>query len=657
VCGEAAFDNEYGRATVGHTIGAGSVGVTGPTRASFATNVGAIDVSDSAGRGDPETDSGRRLAFKRWPGRALSLLRHEWTVAAISSVLLAAVMTWPTLRDPTRTLPKDLQDPPLEAWMMAWSGHAVKTDPTALWHSNTFFPEPYTYAFTDTLFGYFPAGMIGTGQSAAILRYNIVFVFAFALAFFGAYALVRQLGAARSGAAIAGLTFAFAPWRWAQANHLHILSTGGIALALAMLARGHGWSLRRGYRPAATRPGWVVAGWLVAAWQVTLGFGIGLPFAYVLAAIAVVAAAGWVWSSRRDDAGTGEQGSTSRGGLRSWLRRRPLFPRRLLYANLAGMAAFVATMLFMAYPYFAVVANHPQARRGLREIRLYSTPIWGFVTAPAESLTYGAHDSAARAGLFAPAETAVLGGYTLYTLAAVGLFISIWSLRWRLVLVGGVLLTGMLAMGSAGPFRGQIGYVALYRLLPGWDALRTPNRLVLWTTLLMGILAAGAVCGLTTRLRRYATGRAGRQRRAVGLIRLAFLVPALLIVIEGRPALAHPSVPAMPSALRTAQAPMMVLPSDRVYDARTMLGSVDRFPQMVNGYSGFIPRSQDEMRVAAMHFPDAASIALLRHFGVKTVVVLKHEVVGTPYEHAATADVAGLGITRNEEPDAVVYSL
>ena len=71
----------------------------------------------------------------------------------------------------------------------------------------------------------------------------------FALAFVGAYALVRQLGAGRIGAAVAGAAFAYAPWRLAQAGHLQVLSTGGIALALAMLARGHGWSLRHGYRP------------------------------------------------------------------------------------------------------------------------------------------------------------------------------------------------------------------------------------------------------------------------------------------------------------------------------------------------------------------------------------------------------------------------
>ena len=192
------------------------------------------------------------------------------------------VLTWPTLRDPASTIPQDTGDPTLQAWQVAWGGHALLTNPFQVWHSNTFYPEPYTYAYSDTLLGYAPFGMIGDGPVAAVVRYNLLYVLTHALALFGAYALARQVGAGRAGAAVAGVSFAYAPWKLAQAGHLHVLSIGGIALALAMLARGHGWSLRHGHRPDRGRPGWVVAGWAVAAWQVTLGFGIGLPFAYAL---------------------------------------------------------------------------------------------------------------------------------------------------------------------------------------------------------------------------------------------------------------------------------------------------------------------------------------------------------------------------------------
>jgi hypothetical protein len=621
--------------------------MSGETRGAFATEMGAVELDERIHRSVPPT---RTPAA--WRRRVASVLRHEWTVASACAVLLAAVMTWPTLRNPTRTLPKDLKDPALDAWQMAWSGHALRTDPTALWHSNVFYPERYSFAFSDTLLGYAPAGLIGTGDAAAILRYNLVYVFAFALAFLGAYALIRQLGAGRAGAALGAAAYAFAPWRWAQANHLHVLSSGGIVLALAMLARGHGWSLRDGYRPDSVCPGWALAGWLVAAWQITLGFGIGLPFAYMLAVFGMIATVRWARSSRAD-------GRSDEGGLRGWLASRLPVRFRLLRADLVGVAAFVATTAFMAYPYFQVIALHPQARRQLNEVALYSTPWWGFFTAPAESLTWGAYDSFIRAGLRTPAETAVLGGYLLYVLAGLGLFVSVWSVRWRLALAGGAITTAFLAMGVAAPLRGWTGYVLLYWALPGWDALRTPGRLVLWTTLLLGVLAAGAVCAGAERLRRYAAARDTDRHTArhKWVVRLALIVPLSLVLIEGRPALAYPQVPSRPAAVHAAQAPLLVLPSDVTLDQTTMLSAVDRFPAMVNGYSGFIPQSQSAVRSAAEHFPDQASVELLRHMGVKTVIVLKREVVGTPYETAARRDIADLHISRDENADTVVYRL
>ena len=562
----------------------------------------------------PPTSRRRRLA-----ARIARALRGERTLVGAGALVLAATMTWPTLRRPTTTIPMDTGDPTMQAWQLAWSGHVLTHDPSSLWQSNTFYPERYSFAFTDTLLGYFPAGMVGTGPVAALLRYNIMYVLVFALAFVGAYALVRQLGSGWIGATVAGAAFAYAPWRLAQAGHLQVLSTGGIALALAMLARGHGWSLRHGYRPDRARPGWALAAWLVAAWQLSLGFGIGVPFAYALGLVCVAACAGWLW-------------------------RRPRLPLRLLLADAAGLAVFAAVAGFMAHPYLRVVQQFPYVRRSWQDVAVASPPLRGFFTSPGLSVVWGAAHADARAALGYRGEVSLLPGFALYALAAVGLVLSIWTLRQRLLLAGGAAASVLLGMGTEGPAGGRYTYGLLYRALPGFDAIRTPGRLVVWTTLLLAVLAAGATAAIARR---------GRHKAVRGL---AVLLP-LLVLAEGLNRTPHPVVPPPPAALATAPAPLLVLPTGATADGVAMLWATDRFPLMVNGSAAFTPARQAAIRQAARRFPDADSVAVLRAIGVRSVVVSRGGVAGTPYEPALRARIDGLPVGRRDTPDAVVYTL
>jgi hypothetical protein len=171
---------------------------------------------------------------------------------------VSLVLNRGALADPAHTLPQDIWDPSLVSYLIAWDGHALLHDPTNLWQLNAFYPSPYGLAYTDSLLGYAPFAFFGTGPELAVLRYNVLFILAEALVMVGAYALTRQLGAGRLGGAVAAVAVAVAPWRLAQAGHLQILSTGGMTLALAMLARGHGvrwrrdeWPRSESHRPKA----------------------------------------------------------------------------------------------------------------------------------------------------------------------------------------------------------------------------------------------------------------------------------------------------------------------------------------------------------------------------------------------------------------------
>ncbi|MFI5836601.1 hypothetical protein ACIA5A_23270 [Micromonospora sp. NPDC051300] len=592
-----------------------------------------MNVRSAGARPAAESASPDQIPDERPPGGRGRRIPREWVLAIVGSVLLAVALTWPTLRHPATTIPGDLGDPTLQAWQVAWSGHALLSNPLGLWDSNTFYPEKYTYAYSDTLLGYASAGMLGSGFEAAVVRYNVLYVLLHALACLGAYALARQLGANRWGGAVAGVAWAFAPWRLAHSGHLNILSSGGIALALAMLARGHGWSLRHGYRPERRRPGWALAGWLVAAWQVSLGFGIGLPLVYFLLAAVLVAAGcyGWSWWRRRE---------------------RPPFGRRLLLADLAGGVAFGAVTVLLGLVYLRVVDLNPQAQRTLDWTKMFSPPLMGFLTAPGDSWVWGERHAAAREQLSWPPEMALLPGMTLIGLAAAGLFVSAYPLRRRLALGLGVLGTVLLGLGATFGGDGDPGYLTLSRLLPGWDALRTPGRMMHWTSLLLALLAAGLVTALAE-----SSGRATNRRRTRILATLVLLVPLALVTVEGVNRTPHPTVPPPPAALRSAPDPILVLPAGGVGDLTYMLWTTDGFPRVTNGLGGFEPASQAQTRVAVASFPDPGSVAYLRGIGVRSVVAVPSRAAGTPWEGIEARPVDGLGITREDRDGVLVYRL
>ncbi len=570
--------------------------------------------------------------------------RREWILLVLGGLVLAVVLTWPTLRDPRHTVPGDIGDPALFAWQIAWGGHALLHSPLHLWDSNTFYPDPHSLAFTDTVVGYAPFGMIGSGMDAAILRYNILYVLLHALAFIGAYALTRQLGAHPLGATVAGVAWAFAPWRLAHAGHLNVISTGGIALSLAMIARGHGWSLRAGHRPERHSPWWALAGWLVAAWQITLGLAIGLVFAYVMVAVCLVVAAcfGWSW----------------------WRRGRPPFGRRLLAADLIGGVCFAAATGFMGLAFARVVQLNPQADRGLGWTEMYS-PAWrGLLIAPESSWLWGTRHAGARSHLPWPPEMTLLPGIALIGLATMGTFISIFRVHHRILLTLGTLAAVLLTLGATLPWHGDPGYLTLSKHLPGWSALRTPGRITVWTTLLLAILAAGAVSAFVAGARAMApwpeagTARSGLLARGKFVaLRLALLIPLVLVVVEGINRTPHPEVLRYPAAMSAAQEPTLVLPSIGSLEMSIMLWSTNGFPRVPNGLVSFVPAGQERIRSASMTFPDPASIAALRAAGIRSVVVLPDSLGGTSWEAVPGRPIDGLGITREEIDGAILYRL
>ncbi len=555
----------------------------------------------------------------------------------------------------TDTAPGDLGDPLYFAWQLAWVGHALTTDPGQLWTTNAFQGAKDNLAFTDTVLGYAPLTLVTPdGQSGALAQLNLATLIAGMLAIAGGYLLARVLGSTVAGALVAGVGYGFAPWRLTQVIHINILSNGGIPITLALLAYGHGWSLRHGWRPDRIRPGWAAAGWLAACWQLTFGFALGIWFVYTLGLAVLALGLGWLLVGRR---------------------RMPLpqLPRRLLVADGLGGVLFLAWTGLLVTPYLRVLAGHPDAQRSVDSLDLFSPPWFGLLTASRSDWFWGDKQEGWRVPFTVPGNPASVRGWwspememspglILLGLAVAGLFISRWPLRRRMTVAGVTAGLVVLAMGTTFPWA-RYTYVPLYFHLPGWGNLRTPGRLMIWVTLGLCLLAAGAVDRIwhsvveyQARHLRPGDSRVVRRRVAAALL----TIPSLAIVVEGLNITPHWQVARAPIRLAALPQPLLILPSDLVVDYHLMLWSTEGWPVVANGDSGFNAAEQAELRNSVLGFPDRPSLQALRARGIATVVLVRSRIGGTPDAKWFGADqkpVTGLDLTRTEQGDAVVFDV
>jgi hypothetical protein len=550
---------------------------------------------------------------------------------ALGGLALAILTTWPLALHMGSRISPDLGDPVRTAWQVAWVGHALLHSPGHLFDANAFYPHPLSLAFSDSLLGYGPAAFFGSGTIAALVRYNLLYLFAWSLSFAGAYVLARELGVGRLGGAAAGIAFAYAPYRVTEAGHLHVISSGGIPLALFLLLRGY----RRGSR------GLIAAGWLVAAWQISLGFTLGLQFSYLLAALALLAAVYW------------------------WRAGRPALPRRLIAVTLIGMAIVGAITVYEARPYLKVANEYPTAKRTIREVKTYSSGPAAFLAASTENRVWASATAFARNDVHSKNESVLFPGLTILMLALIGLGTGLYARRLRWGLAAGVAICGVLALGMGLTGAGY-PYRLMYDYAPGWDGVRVPGRVFTMATLFLALLAGAGAQWLTAQAR-----TRGALVSAFWRDGLPVLVGGVLLVGllgEGAGHMATHVVPQPARAEIGLRAPILDLPTDGAADRVWQFFSTDGFPKIANGNSTFDIPQMDDVRGGMNGFPDKSSLEKLRYYGIRTVVLhtalpalpgLHGYAIAEPpdVKAAAAKPVKGLGVTRTQIGSVVIYTI
>jgi hypothetical protein len=534
------------------------------------------------------------------PAEAAEPLGHarRWPTVVATVVAFGALTCWlyPALVFERHTgvvlqtaLPLEQSDQLLHAWILDWVYHQLARRPWALFDAGIFWPHPYSLALSDHLFGVAvtlaPLHLV-VEEPLRLLALGTALMFP--LAALAMWALVFSLTRDAAASLVAGVLWAFNPFRTHNLDQIQLLTDYAIPLAFLVL---HRWQ-----RDGRGRQ--LVALAAVFAWQV-------LCSAYLGAFLAVPLGIAFGWGLVRG--------------------RPPVRPGAGWWLAAAAVGALMLGPFL--YPYV-----HLQSVFDLRQHMLNSI-----------GLSLSLRDLACVRGCTSLAgpivgASLVLAVVALWPGAGAGSGVRT---PYVVAAASGVLLSlgpyvhVAPAFGAGSPeFVAPGPYLFLQKWVPGFDGLRAPARaIVLWH---FGI---AALAGLGT----------ARLRRAVAAVpvRAAVTVVALAaaVVQAGRPALRFVPVPGTaeaPAVYRWLAAhgdgPIVEIPPRAGGAAFTYWTTVHHRP-LVNGYSGILPLSYRLLEAALVCYPCPEALAALADLGVRTHLV-HLENVAPPWRERLRARIA-----------------
>ena len=212
----------------------------------------------------------------RLPGLDRASGAGEGLLVVSAFAVAAVVATWPLARRFGDSLPDNLGDPLLNAWILAWDADRFLHGLRGLWDAPIFHPYPNTLAWSEHLLSIaiFTAPVQWlTGNPVA--AHNAAFLGSFVLAGSGMYLLARHLTDSRAAGLIGGVAFAFLPERANAIAHVQTLMYGWMPIAL--------WDAHRYFQSGRRTP---LAVFAVAF--LLLGLSNGYYFCFFAPAVVMV---------------------------------------------------------------------------------------------------------------------------------------------------------------------------------------------------------------------------------------------------------------------------------------------------------------------------------------------------------------------------------
>jgi len=555
----------------------------------------------------------------------LSSTRETLTVTALF-VALTLIFTWPLALGLTRDIPGDFGDPLLNAWILAWDASHLGR---GWWNANIFYPHPLSLAYSEHLL---PQALqilpvyAATGQ--VILSYNLLFLSTFVLSGLGMFLFVREITGRLDAAFVAGIAYAFAPYRVPSMPHLQVLSSAWMPFALL--------GFRRHFTTGRIRPlVWGSLAWLAQ----------NLSSGYYLLFFSPVVVIYLTWE----------------------MTTRSLWRAPRIFTGVVGSCAAVAALATPFLLPYIELRRRGFSPRSLDETTRFSADVFAYVTADPNVRLWGP-----ILQIWPKAEGALFPGLTIVALAAIGgvagcrekgvrpFFVRAivgllggcavvlvamlcgWTMRWpikitsisRVAFLSAALLALLLGFSSdarrtmrrwlaspAGLFtllllfalvmswgpaihsRGRTVtaptlYTAFYRFVPGYDGVRVPARFAMIVAFALAVLAGLGIAAIGRR----------RSARAIAIAAsIAIVIESIAIPIpinQNSTEYNQPGLAPLPASISASPPPpiysfVATLPAstaivelplgEPAFDVRYMFYSTAHWKPLVNGYSGGSP--------------------------------------------------------------------
>ncbi len=571
-------------------------------------------------------------------------------------VLAAVIFTWPLVSVIDSQLAADMGDPLFVSWVLMWTGGQVLAflsgDLSALdqyWHGNIYFPERLTLAYSEHMAPQMLQALpILATTDNVVLAYNLVFLTTFVLSGLGMFLFVRSVTGSPAAAFLAGLAFAFAPYRIAQMSHVQVMSAqwmpfvfyayrryfetgrrtplvwGNVAFVTQNLSCGYYllffapivalyvlWEMASRKRLSEWRTWrtWILSAALVLLFtlpflrpymEIRKGGQLGVRDAGEIAlfsadthALVTAHSASWVWAEHL-----------------------PGLPRPE-GEGFPGLTIVLLALLGLGWGVRETISRARQTPP--RQLRAWQQVVVGavatlFVVHVAASLTFLAIGGLPMPvdgswAVYRQADAAMVRTLLLAVLLVVVspgvravLRAALQQPMWFVVI--GCVLTALLALGphisAAGHLIGTGPYAWLVAYVPGFDGVRVPARYLMLTAMFLACLAGYGVAMLLR----------WRQALTVPVIGIC----SVLILIEAWPGpfptnirlaaegleltprefrMGH-ELPPIYKVLRDDAAPVVLVEfpfGSPAWDLHSMFYAGYHRRSLVNGYSGFFPES------------------------------------------------------------------